>query len=139
MISKSPQETKEIGRKIARRLKPKDVVALFGGLGAGKTILVKGIAEGLGAREGEVVSPSFVILREYKTKIPLYHFDLYRLKNIDVYRLGFDEYFYGDGITVVEWAERIKSALPKKCLSVYLSVVGKNKRKIKIAPCRKKG
>lgn len=132
-ISTSIKETKKIGREIAKKLKPSDIVALFGNLGSGKTTLVKGIAEGLGAKKDFVLSPSFVILREYKTKLPLYHFDLYRLKKTDVYRLGFDEYFFAGGISVIEWADRIIAMLPGAYLRVDISVIGENKRLIKIA------
>ena len=139
VITKSAEETKELGRRLAKILmrsvpsvKPSCVIALFGDLGSGKTVLVKGIAEGLGAEERDVLSPSFVLIREYKTKIPLYHFDLYRLRKADIYKLGFDEYFYGRGISVIEWADRIKEALPEDCLRIELSVLGKGRRLIKV-------
>ncbi|HDZ77073.1 MAG TPA: tRNA (adenosine(37)-N6)-threonylcarbamoyltransferase complex ATPase subunit type 1 TsaE [Candidatus Omnitrophica bacterium] len=132
VITKNTQETIELGRRIAKTLIPSSIVALFGDLGSGKTVLVKGIAEALGGKAENVLSPSFVLMREYKTKIPLYHFDLYRIEKTDVLHLGFEEYFYGNGISVVEWADRIKDDLPKDCLRVNFYIKGDNKRVIKI-------
>lgn len=132
IISKSTNETKKIGRRLAKILAPSSVVALFGDLGSGKTVLVKGIAEGLGLSARNVVSPSFVLIREYKAKIPLYHFDLYRMKKADIYKLGFDEYFYGEGISVLEWADRIEHSLPKGYLRIELSIKDRNTRLIKV-------
>ena len=134
MISKSIEETIEIGSKIAKDLKPGDVVALIGDLGSGKTVLTKGIARGLGVKETRYVnSPTFVIIKEHKGNIPLYHFDLYRLNKTGMYdEIGFEEYFYGDGVTVIEWADKIEKLLPKKRIEVRLSVAGEDKRKIEI-------
>ena len=89
------------------------MVALFGELGAGKTALTKYIAEGLGALE-TVTSPTFTIINEYKSgRLPLYHFDVYRLKGEEeMYELGYEEYFYGDGVTVVEWADKVSGLIP---------------------------
>ncbi|MFA6078323.1 MAG: tRNA (adenosine(37)-N6)-threonylcarbamoyltransferase complex ATPase subunit type 1 TsaE [Candidatus Omnitrophota bacterium] len=134
IISNSIEETSMIGTRLAAKLKKGDVVALIGQLGAGKTVLTKGIAKGLGVKDVQYVnSPTFVIIKEYEGKMPLYHFDLYRLSgpgSLD--EICYDEYFYGDGVSVVEWADKIKSILPKKRLEVRLSVAGENKRKIEI-------
>ena len=132
VITKNTQETIKLGRRIAKALGPSSIVALFGDLGAGKTILVKGIVEALGGDAENVLSPSFVLMRHYKIKIPLYHFDLYRIEKTDVLHLGFEEYFYGNGISVVEWADRIEDDLPKNCLRVRFYIKGGNKRLIKI-------
>ncbi len=134
IISNSVEETIEIGSKISKRLKKRDVVALIGELGSGKTVLTKGIAKGLGLKEIRYVnSPSFVIIKEYKGRIPLYHLDLYRLdKSHSLDSLGYDEYFYGEGVTVIEWADKIRGLLPSKYLEVKLSVVNENRRKIEI-------
>ena len=132
VITKNTQETIELGARIAKALGPSSIVALFGDLGAGKTILVKGIVGALGGDAQNVLSPSFVLMRRYKTKIPIYHFDLYRIEKTDVFHLGFEEYFYGKGISVVEWADRIKDDLPKDCLRVRFYTKGDNKRLIKI-------
>ncbi len=132
MISKSVEETIAVGYKIGKGLKKRDVVALIGNLGAGKTVLTKGIAKGLGVKDVRYVnSPSFVIIKECVGRIPLYHFDLYRLDKSNILDAeSYEEYFYGDGVTVIEWANKIRKILPKKYLEVKLSVVGENERKI---------
>ena len=134
LISNSVEETIEIGEEIAAKLKKGDVVALIGNLGSGKTVLTKGIAKGLGVKDVRYVnSPSFVIIKEYKGKIPLYHFDLYRLdKAHSLDPLSYDEYFYGRGVTVIEWADKIRKLLPKKYLEIRLSAAGENKRKVEM-------
>ncbi|MCX5678380.1 MAG: tRNA (adenosine(37)-N6)-threonylcarbamoyltransferase complex ATPase subunit type 1 TsaE [Candidatus Omnitrophica bacterium] len=134
LISKSVEETIKTGERLARKLKPGDVVALIGNLGAGKTVLTKGIAKGLGVKDVRYVnSPTFVTIKEYKGKIPLYHFDIYRLNNANVLDSeSYEEYFYGDGVTVIEWADKIRGILPKKYIEVKLSVAGEGKRRIEI-------
>ena len=137
IISNGIEETIALGAKLAKRLKPGDIVALIGDLGSGKTVFTKGIAKGLGVKDVRYVnSPTFVIIKEYKGKIPLYHFDLYRLEKAGIFdELNYDEYFYGDGVTVVEWADKIRSLLPKKYIEVKLSVTGEETRKIAIEKC----
>jgi tRNA threonylcarbamoyladenosine biosynthesis protein TsaE len=132
MISHSVEETIAQGVKLARKLKRGDVVALIGDLGAGKTVFTKGIAEGLGVKNPRHVnSPTFVIIKEYKGKLPLYHFDLYRLNKSTVLDAeSYEEYFYDDGVTVIEWADKIRPILPKKYIEVRLKVAGENSRKI---------
>lgn len=136
MISSSVEETIAIGLNLTKRLNRGDVVALIGDLGSGKTVLTKGIAKGLGVKNVRYVnSPTFVIIKEYKGKIPLYHIDLYRLnKSSQLDAESYEEYFYGDGITVIEWADKIRGILPKKYLEVRLSAIGETKRKIEIRP-----
>lgn len=133
-ISKSPEETMSLGEKFAKGLKKGDCVALIGDLGAGKTVFTKGIARALGVKNAQYVnSPTFVIIKEYKGKRPLYHFDLYRLdKHSSLDDMNYEEYFYGDGITVIEWADKIRELLPKKYIEVKLSVIDENKRRIEI-------
>ena len=134
-ITKGPEETLELGCKIGSNLKPGAIVALTGELGTGKTVFTKGIAKSLGVKGHEYVnSPSFVIVKEYKSgKRPLYHFDLYRLKSATALEtIGYEEYFYSDGITVIEWADRATDALPEKHISVKFRHLGKNKREISI-------
>jgi tRNA threonylcarbamoyladenosine biosynthesis protein TsaE len=133
-ISNSVEETAGIGAKLAKKLKRGDVVALIGELGAGKTVLTKGIARGLGVKDIRYVnSPTFVIIKEYKGKIPLYHFDLYRLNRSSALDSeSYEEYFYGDGIAVIEWADKIKKLLPERHIEVRLSVLGEKRRKIEI-------
>ncbi|MFA5146163.1 MAG: tRNA (adenosine(37)-N6)-threonylcarbamoyltransferase complex ATPase subunit type 1 TsaE [Candidatus Omnitrophota bacterium] len=133
MISHSREDTIRMGRELAGELKRGDVVALIGDLGAGKTVFTKGIAKGLGVKDVRYVnSPSFVIIKEYRGKrMPLYHFDLYRLDKPGILDpMNYDEYFYGEGVTVVEWADRIRALLPKRYIEVKLSVAGENERKI---------
>ena len=134
MISNSVEETIKIGIRLAGKLKKGDVVALIGDLGSGKTILTKGIAEGLGVKNPRYVnSPTFVIIKEYKGKMPLYHFDLYRLnRSTALDAESYEEYFYGDGVSVIEWADKIRPLLPKKYIEVKLKVAGESRRKIEI-------
>lgn len=132
--SNSIDETLAIGEKLGKGLKPGDVLALIGDLGSGKTVLTKGIAKGLGVKDTRYVnSPTFVIIKEYEGKIPLYHFDIYRLNRYTlVDDIQFEEYFYGDGVTVVEWADKIPELLPKKRMEIRLSVAGETKRDIEV-------
>ena len=134
MISKSVESTIKMGERLAKKMKKGGCVALIGDLGAGKTVFTKGIAKGLGVKNSRYVnSPTFVIIKEYKGKIPLYHFDLYRLNKSSVLDAeNFEEYFYGDGITVIEWADKISKLLPKKYTEVRLSVLSEDSRKIEI-------
>ena len=133
-ISKSVEETIDFGAKFAGGLKRGDCVALIGDLGAGKTVFTKGIAKGLGVKNARYVnSPTFVIIKEYKGTIPLFHFDLYRLnRSTALDSMSYEEYFYGSGVTVIEWADKIREILPKKYLEVRLLVAGENRRKIEI-------
>jgi tRNA threonylcarbamoyladenosine biosynthesis protein TsaE len=104
--SYSPEETRQLGVRLGQLLEPGDVVLLHGNLGAGKTAFAQGIGEGLGVRE-TINSPTFTLLKEYVGRVPLYHFDLYRIEDADeIYSLGFEDYFAAEGVSVVEWAER---------------------------------
>lgn len=133
ILSKSPRETKEIAGKLGRTLKKGDVVALIGELGSGKTCFTQGLMKGLGVKVNKITSPSFVLINEYRGRLPVYHFDIYRLNNIqEVVDLGYEEYFYGNGVTIIEWADKIEELLPKKCIMVNLKVVSENERKISI-------
>lgn len=135
IISDSVSYTIKTGSALARNLKPGDIICLSGNLGSGKTVLTKGIAQGLGVARSKVISPSFVLLREHmQGKLPLYHFDLYRLSMPeDILALGYEEYFYGSGVTVIEWAERLKYLLPSESLSVELSIKGGSRRVLKFS------
>ncbi len=133
MITHSEKETFDIGKKIARDLRKGDIICLVGNLGSGKTVLAKGIASGLGVNKDSVISPTFVLLRSHQTKkkFALYHFDLYRLGNInDILGLGSEEYFYGNGVSVIEWADKLGCLMPGQYLKIHLSVKGKEKRMI---------
>lgn len=131
----SAEETVELGRKIGALLRPGDVVALTGSLGSGKTTLVKGLASGLGIRDPrEVRSASFLLIAEYKARIPIYHFDAYRLKGASqMYELGCDEIFWGDGVSVVEWADRVEECLPEDYLGIRMTIEGTTARRIEVS------
>ncbi len=134
IISISPKQTQSIAFELAKRLKSGDVVALIGNLGSGKTVFVKGLASGLGCKKNAVLSPTFMLMHQYQGKYVLNHFDLYRLKNIrPLEEIGYEEYFYGDGVTVIEWADRAKKALPKKYIKVNFKVLDEKRRLIKIS------
>ncbi len=128
----SPDETLELGARLARELASGDLVALIGELGAGKTMFTKGIAKGMGVGEYDYVnSPSFVVMKEYPGKKPLYHFDIYRLEEKSFCEtLDYEEYFYGDGVTVVEWADKVADILPEEYLEVRISYLDEEKRKL---------
>lgn len=112
----SLDKTKEFGKKLGKLLKKGDIVCLNGDLGAGKTTLTKSIGLGLGVEE-YITSPTFSLINEYKGRLPVYHFDVYRLENVDeLDDLGFDEYFFGGGVCIIEWAEKIEKMLPKEII-----------------------
>jgi len=133
-VTKSEEETIRLGEKIAKRLKAGDFVALSGGLGAGKTTLVKGIAKGLGVKDyRHVNSPSFVLVKEYKGKVPLYHFDIYRLNKLkDIEDIGYEDYLGRRGVVVIEWAGKMERILPKGYLGVSLKIKDPGTRIINI-------
>ncbi|NLY81365.1 MAG: tRNA (adenosine(37)-N6)-threonylcarbamoyltransferase complex ATPase subunit type 1 TsaE [Clostridiales bacterium] len=120
------KETRKYGIKLAKMLKPGDVVALIGDLGTGKTTLTKYVAEGLGIKEN-VNSPTFTIVKEYRSgRMPLFHFDVYRIENEEeFFDIGADEYFYGNGVCIVEWADKVISSLPENRITIEIEH-GKN-------------
>lgn len=123
LVSSSPAQTHLLGSHIGSLAERGDTVLLTGELGTGKTCLIQGIAEGLGVKE-RAFSPSFVIVREYHGRMPLYHIDLYRLDTLDeLADLGLDEYIGAGGVTAVEWAERGSGILPQDALHVHLGYV----------------
>lgn len=118
----STDETIKLGEIIGKSLNPGSIIALVGDLGAGKTVIVKGIARGLGVEE-EPNSPTFVIMNSYEGQIPLYHFDLYRLSDEEeLLGIGYDEYFFGDGVAAVEWADRITEIFPEYSLKIEIKI-----------------
>ena len=132
-ITKCEKETYELGIKLGCVLMPTTVISLNGDLGAGKTHFTKGIAVGLGV-DDYITSPSFTIINEYEGRIPLYHFDVYRINDIDeMYEIGFEEYLYGDGVCVVEWGDIVKEMLPKDTINIYITTLEEDIREIKIA------
>ena len=119
--SNSPADTEAFGERLAQRLRPGDVVAFTGTLGMGKTALTRGLARGLGYR-GRVTSPTFTIVNEYDGRIPLFHFDMYRLKTSDeLYDIGWDDYLERGGVCAVEWSERVADALPTDAVRVDIA------------------
>src|SRR5690625_4913816 len=126
MVTESEKETQEIAAFLAPYFKSGDVITLEGDLGAGKTTFTKGLAKGLEIKRA-VTSPTFTIVKQYKGLMPLYHMDAYRLEHSDE-DIGFDEYFYGDGISVVEWASFIEEYLPEKRLMIHINRIDSTNR-----------
>lgn len=130
-ISRSDAETREAGRKLAKGLGPGSVVLLYGDLGAGKTTFVKGMASALGLSERDIISASFTIIAEYESDPPLYHIDLYRLEHEDdLEAVGLYEYLGTDGISVVEWAERLPEEAREGAITVRINFLGETGREI---------
>jgi tRNA threonylcarbamoyladenosine biosynthesis protein TsaE len=124
------QGTARFGAALAAVLPERAVIALNGPLGAGKTRLVQGLAEGLGVDRREVVSPTFVLVQEYYGRKPVFHFDAYRLRNDEEFwALGPEEYFSSPGVVVIEWAERVAGCLPAERLEIEIEVVGPTERR----------
>jgi len=134
IVTGSRKETIRLGKCLGELLRPGDVVALIGELGAGKTTLAKGIAAGAGVEdEDEVTSPTFVLVNEYRGRFPVYHADLYRLQEApELNDLGWEDFIYGEGISLLEWAEKIPEALPDERLEVRISWIGGEERKFVI-------
>ena len=131
LVSQSSLHTERIGERLARLAKPGDVFALSGELGAGKTVLAKGVATGLGLDPVDVASPTFIILREhYGGRMPLFHLDLYRLEGQDLGTTGWEETLEGGGITVIEWPDRAGAALPDDRLDIQLEHIADTKRRV---------
>lgn len=120
IVSKKAKDTEKLAKKIAQFLKPQDIILLDGDLGAGKTTFTKGLALGLGIKKN-VKSPTFTIVREYhEGRLPLYHMDVYRLEDASADDIGLDEYFNGDGVSVVEWSQFIDDELPNEYLIIHI-------------------
>ncbi len=139
----TPEETRELGKKFGSEAIPGTVIALIGDLGVGKTVFTKGFAEGLGIDE-DVVSPTFTILETYESgRLPLYHFDVYRIGDPEeMEEVGFDDYVYGDGVSLIEWAGLIEEIMPKGTFVVTIEKnleKGLEYRKITITKSEKEG
>ncbi len=119
--STSAEMTAELGRRIGRALNPGDIICIDGNLGVGKTVFTQGVAEGLGITES-VCSPTFTLVQEYyEGRIPLYHFDVYRISGPwDMDDLGYEDYFYGDGVCMIEWGSMIEELLPPE--TIYIKI-----------------
>jgi tRNA threonylcarbamoyladenosine biosynthesis protein TsaE len=133
-ISNSPAETEEIGRQFAQRLHARSVLALTGELGSGKTQFVKGLVAALGS-DAAVTSPTFTIVHEYPGgRLPIYHFDFFRLQDRhSIARLGLDDYFFGDGVSVIEWADRFPDVIPEDARWISFELKSEKERTIKAA------
>lgn len=132
IITHTSEETTRLAEKLAILLRPGDVVTLEGDLGAGKTTFTKGIGAGLGVRR-TINSPTYTIVKEYAGELPLYHMDVYRLEDSEE-DIGFDEYFNGNGISIVEWPQFIQAFLPEERLDIRLEVIDDRKRMITFYP-----
>ena len=138
LTSHSPEQTQQLGARIGELTLPGDILLLIGALGTGKTCLTQGIAWGLGIKE-YAVSPSFVVIRELYGRLPLYHIDLYRLDHIEeIVELGLDDYLYGSGVCVVEWAEKGLSVLPAEHLLIQISYLSDSERSLQLKPSGKR-
>ncbi|MCL4499042.1 MAG: tRNA (adenosine(37)-N6)-threonylcarbamoyltransferase complex ATPase subunit type 1 TsaE [Chloroflexi bacterium] len=134
VVTRSVEETKALAERLALILEKGDVISLTGDLGAGKTAFVQGLAEGLGV-ERRVTSPTFPIIKEYSGRIPLYHFDVYRLTSpAELVDLGYEEYFYDDGACVLEWGDRVSELFPPDYLEVLFERAGEDMREIAFIP-----
>ncbi len=124
--SRSEAETFAVGRGLGESAKSGDIFLLDGDLGVGKTVFAKGVAAGLGIDE-PVVSPTFTIVHEYEGRLPLYHFDVYRIADPDeMYEIGFDEYLYGDGVCLIEWPSQVEELLPEEAVRITIEKDMKN-------------
>lgn len=129
--------TETFGRRLGELLFPGAIIGLIGPLGAGKTHLVRAIAEGLGVKNAAAVnSPTFVLIQEYPARLPIYHFDTYRLSGPREFAdLGVDEYFHGNGVCLIEWADRVRSVIPPEHLGIEIEVVDENRRRFALTAC----
>lgn len=132
VISHSPEETRAIGARLADRLGPRAVIACVGELGAGKTCFLQGLCRGLGVESG-VTSPTFVLINHYRGRLPVYHVDAYRTESLtELIDLGVEELLHGDGVTVIEWADKLRPLLPPRTITVTLTGLGDEPRRIVI-------
>lgn len=132
LTSLGPEETQHLGRELGKLAQSGDVILLVGNLGAGKTCLTQGIAWGLDI-DGYARSPSFVVVNEYRGRLPMFHIDLYRLDSIaEVADLGLDDYLYGRGLCVVEWADKALELLPPQNLLIEIDFVSDNERRLEL-------
>lgn len=129
----SEKETMELARKVGEETEVGDIICLKGELGAGKTHFVKGFVTAFGISPESVSSPTFSIIQEYSGDLPVYHFDFYRLENVrEALEIGSEEYFYGDGVSIIEWPERVEAILPGKVKEIHIASINNTTRKITI-------
>lgn len=133
LLTQSESETLAEGERLGRDLGPGDTVLMYGALGSGKTVMARGIAIGLGVPPEDVRSPSFTLINPYRGRFNVYHVDLYRIeKPEDLDELGLEEILEGDGVAIVEWAERLAFLRPRRCLEITLTSGGGNERQISV-------
>ncbi|NLE64819.1 MAG: tRNA (adenosine(37)-N6)-threonylcarbamoyltransferase complex ATPase subunit type 1 TsaE [Elusimicrobia bacterium] len=130
ITSHSYKETLALGARLAKVFRPGDILCLFGDLGAGKTAFTKGVARGLRIDPHHVHSPTFTLMNIYEGRLSVYHYDLYRISADDLLGMGYEEFFYGKGLTVIEWSERLGPLLPKAYWKVELRHGGEDSRRI---------
>lgn len=129
----SEKDTVDAGERLGRLLKPGDVAAFYGGLGAGKTAFIRGVARGLGL-DARVSSPTFTIVNEYLGPVPLFHFDMYRLGSSDeLFEIGWEDYLTRGGVCCVEWTENVEDAMPEGTVRVRIEKTGDSSRRIEIS------
>jgi tRNA threonylcarbamoyladenosine biosynthesis protein TsaE len=140
VVSSNPEETFFIGKIIGEHLTKGDVLALMGELGTGKTCFTHGVARGMGVPERfRITSPSFTLINEYEGRMNLYHFDLYRLQGSqDMGDLGYEEYLFGEGVSVIEWADKIKDVISQEALRISFKYLDENRREIVISGQKKR-
>jgi tRNA threonylcarbamoyladenosine biosynthesis protein TsaE len=130
VVAPTPEATQALGERVGARLHAGDVVACIGELGAGKTCFIQGLARGLGV-DGDVTSPTFVLVNQYRGRLPVYHVDAYRTGSLtELVDLGLEEMLHGDGVTVVEWADKLQPLLPASTLAVTITGLGDEPRRI---------
>ncbi len=130
-VSRSEEETMQVAAGFAQKVKVGDIICLQGELGSGKTHFVKGFVKAFGIDAEEVRSPTYTLINEYMGTPPVYHFDCYRIEDpVEAIEFGAEEYFYGNGVCVIEWPERIKSILPDTIQTIIFETTGKNSRTI---------
>ncbi len=134
VLSRSPEQTREVGELLGQLLGKGSVVALIGELGSGKTVFAQGLARGLGVAPDEYVSsPSFTIVNQYHGRIPIFHVDTYRLRSEpEMVALGYEEYFDPNGATVIEWADKVQGLLPERYITVHFTITGPQSRELEI-------
>ena len=133
IVSHSESETQALGQKLSAMLLQPNVVVLTGDLGAGKTVFVKGLAEGMGVKQDKVLSPTFSFVHEYHGNSDLYHFDLYRMSDIKELReIGWEDYLERDGLVVIEWGEKAGSLLPERYYSISFEILNESEREINV-------
>lgn len=131
-ISNSHEETFSFAKEFGKNIEPPSVIALYGDLGAGKTVFTKGLALGLGIIE-DITSPTFSLMEKYEGEKPLYHFDLYRIENLNEFEnLRFEEYWEGDGVSVIEWPEKAGDLLPENRINIFIEYIDESRREITV-------